>query len=192
VNVEEKAEQVAADIRLAWAVPAWEREPPLGLAPLLQRLRIPAVSIAVVRGGGLAWAHAWGVAAAGRPDPVTPRTLFQAGSISKPVAAMCALRLAAQGRLDLDADVNEVLVAWKVPANHGWQPRVSVRQLLSHTAGLTVHGFPGYPWTSPPQAWSRCSKAAATRRRCGWGPFLGCSSATPAAGTASCSSCWST
>jgi CubicO group peptidase (beta-lactamase class C family) len=149
VNVEEKAEQVAADIRLAWAVPAWEREPPLGLAPLLQRLRIPAVSIAVVRGGGLAWAHAWGVAAAGRPDPVTPRTLFQAGSISKPVAAMCALRLAAQGRLDLDADVNEVLVAWKVPANHGWQPRVSVRQLLSHTAGLTVHGFPGYPLDQP-------------------------------------------
>jgi CubicO group peptidase (beta-lactamase class C family) len=149
LRVEEAAEQVAADIRLAWAVPGWEREPPLHLAQLLERFRIPGISIAVVRGGELAWAHAWGVAAAGRPDPVTPRTLFQAGSISKPVAAMCALRLIAQGRLDLDADVNRLLVSWKVPANHGWQPRVSVRQLLSHTAGLTVHGFPGYPRDRP-------------------------------------------
>src|SRR6185436_20680982 len=67
------------------------------------------------------------------------------GSISKPVAAMCALRLVAVRKLELEADVNELLVSWKVPANLDWQPRVSVRQLLSHTAGLTVHGFPGYP-----------------------------------------------
>jgi CubicO group peptidase (beta-lactamase class C family) len=145
----DKARQVAGDVRLAWAVPAWEREPPAHLPALLQRLRIPAVSLAVVRDGVLAWEHAWGVATAGRPDPVTPRTLFQAGSISKPVAALCALRLVAQGRLDLDADVNQHLVSWKVPANHGWQPRVTVRQLLSHTAGLTVHGFPGYPPGQP-------------------------------------------
>jgi CubicO group peptidase (beta-lactamase class C family) len=146
VNVEDKAkaQRVTGDIRLAWTVPAWEREPPLDLPVLLQRLRIPAVSIAVVRAGELAWAHAWGVAEAGHPDPATPQTLFQAGSISKPVAAMCALRLVAQGRLDLDTDINDVLVSWKVPANHGWQPRVTVRQLLSHTAGLTVHGFFGY------------------------------------------------
>jgi CubicO group peptidase (beta-lactamase class C family) len=149
LRAEEPGEQVAADIRLAWAVPGWEREPPVHLARLLERFRIPGISIAVLRGGELAWAHASGVAAAGRPDPVTPRTLFQAGSISKPVAAMCALRLIAQGRLDLDADVNRLLVSWKVPANHGWQPRVSVRQLLSHTAGLTVHGFPGYPRDRP-------------------------------------------
>jgi CubicO group peptidase (beta-lactamase class C family) len=149
LRAEEAAEQVAADIRLAWAVPGWEREPPVHLAQLLERFRIPGISIAVVRDGELAWAHAWGVAVAGRPDPVTPRTLFQAGSISKPVAAMCALRLIAQGRLDLEADVNRLLVSWKVPANHGWQPRVTVRQLLSHTAGLTVHGFDGYPPEGP-------------------------------------------
>jgi CubicO group peptidase (beta-lactamase class C family) len=144
-----KAGQVAGDVRLAWTVPAWERQPPADLQALLQRLRIPAVSLAVVRGGVLAWAHAWGVATAGRPEPVTPSTLFQAGSVSKPVAALCALRLVAQGRLDLDADVNQHLSSWKVPANHGWQPRVTVRQLLSHTAGLTVHGFPGYPPAQP-------------------------------------------
>jgi CubicO group peptidase (beta-lactamase class C family) len=145
----EKAERVTSDLRLGWTVPAWEREPPVDLPALMQRLRIPAVSIAVIGAGELAWAHAWGVAEAGRPDPVTPQTLFQAGSISKPVAAMCALRLVAQGRLDLETDVNDVLVSWKVPANHGWQPHVTVRQLLSHTAGLTVHGFPGYPPDGP-------------------------------------------
>jgi CubicO group peptidase (beta-lactamase class C family) len=144
VDERDKAEQVAGDLRLGWAVPAWEREPPQHLAELLERFRVPGVSIAVIAGGALAWAHAWGVAVAGRPGPVTERTLFQAGSISKPVAAMCALRLVAQGDLDLDADVDELLVSWKVPANGGWQPRVTVRQLLSHTAGLTVHGFPGY------------------------------------------------
>jgi CubicO group peptidase (beta-lactamase class C family) len=88
---------------------------------------------------------------AGRPDPVTPRTLFQAGSVSKPVAAVCVLRLVAQGHLD--TAVNDVLVSWKVPANHGWKPRVTVRQLLSHTAGLTVHGFPALATTDdkPPR-----------------------------------------
>jgi CubicO group peptidase (beta-lactamase class C family) len=144
VDERDKAEQVASDLRLGWAVPAWEPEPPQHLAQLLERFRVPGVSIAVIADGALAWAHAWGVAAAGRPGRVTERTLFQAGSISKPVAAMCALRLVAEGHLDLDADVNQLLVSWKVPANRGWQPRVTVRQLLSHTAGLTVHGFPGY------------------------------------------------
>jgi CubicO group peptidase (beta-lactamase class C family) len=145
----DKVQQVASDLRLGWAVPAWEHEPPLDLAQLLERFCIPGASIAVIRDGELAWAHAWGVPEAGRPDPVTPRTLFQAGSISKPVAAVCALRLIAQGHLELDTAVNDVLVSWRVPANHGWQPRVTVRQLLSHTAGLTVHGFPGYPTGRP-------------------------------------------
>jgi CubicO group peptidase (beta-lactamase class C family) len=143
MDEKDKVEQVGSDLRLDCSVPGWEREPPEQLARLLERFRIPGISIAVIADGTLTWAHAWGVAEAGRPDPVTEHTLFQAGSISKPVAAMCALRLAAQDSLDLDTDVNQLLVSWKVPANHGWQPHVTVRQLLSHTAGLTVHGFPG-------------------------------------------------
>src|SRR5262245_22807817 len=59
------------------------------------------------------------------------------------------MRLVEQGRLDLDADVNDYLTSWRVPANAGWQPRVTLRQLLSHTAGTTVHGFPGYPASGP-------------------------------------------
>jgi CubicO group peptidase (beta-lactamase class C family) len=75
---------------------------------------------------------------------VTTATLFQAAWISKPLAVLAALRLVGEGRLDLDEDVNRYLTSWRVPANDGWQPRVTLRQLMCHGAGLTVHGFPGY------------------------------------------------
>jgi CubicO group peptidase (beta-lactamase class C family) len=110
----------------------------------MERHAVPGVSAAAAVDGRIEWARGWGVRTAGRPDPVTPETMFQAGSISKPVAALGALRLVADGRLELDADVNDVLAGWRVPPSDGWQPRVTVRQLLSHTGGLTVHGFPGY------------------------------------------------
>jgi CubicO group peptidase (beta-lactamase class C family) len=142
------SEHVARDIRLPSALP-FAAESPVALPALMERFSIPGISVAVVAGGSLAWAEGWGVCDASRGDPVTPRTLFQAGSISKPVAAMCALRLVAAGKLKLDTDVNDVLTGWQVPANLGWQPRVTLRQLLSHTAGLTVHGFPGYPSGGP-------------------------------------------
>jgi CubicO group peptidase (beta-lactamase class C family) len=137
-------EKIAAHIRLPSALP-YDTGPPSELTALMERFRIPAISVAVIADGTIDWARAWGVRDTRTGEPVTTQTLFQAGSISKPVAAMCALRLVAEGKLELDADVNQLLVSWKVPPNLGWQPRVSVRQLLSHTAGLTVHGFPGYP-----------------------------------------------
>jgi CubicO group peptidase (beta-lactamase class C family) len=105
----------------------------------------PGVSIAVIDDYRIAWARGYGLQEAGRSRPIATRTLFQAGSISKPVAASAVLRLVQEGKLSLDADVNDYLRSWKVPANGAWQPRVTLRQLLSHSAGLTVHGFPGYP-----------------------------------------------
>ena len=80
-------------------------------------------------------------AGAGR---ITPETLFQAGSVSKPVTAVAILRLVDQGVVNLDADVNELLTSWRVPAVGDWQPVLTLRRLLTHTAGLTVHGFGGY------------------------------------------------
>ena len=77
--------------------------------------------------------------------PVTVETLFQAGSISKPIAAMGALRLVKEGKLSLDDDVNEKLKTWRVPDNEFTKDeKVTLRRLTSHTAGLTVHGFGGY------------------------------------------------
>jgi CubicO group peptidase (beta-lactamase class C family) len=103
------------------------------------------VSIAVVEGGRIAWARGFGVKEAGGRDSVTDATLFQAASISKPVAATTTLRLVERGTLDLDADVNRYLASWKVPENRftAREP-VTLRRILSHSAGLTVHGFPGY------------------------------------------------
>jgi len=81
----------------------------------------------------------------GGKTPATPKTLFQAGSISKPVAAAGMLALVQQGKLSLDEDVNLKLKSWKVPENEFTrEQKVTLRRLASHSAGLTVHGFPGY------------------------------------------------
>lgn len=127
-----------------------ELTPPMSLAERMRMYGVPGVSVAVVDGGRLAWAHAWGVAEAGQRVPLTPRTLMQAASISKPLAAFGALKLVDQGRLPLDADIAPLLRRWRLPPGAQTPERpVTVRGLLGHTAGLTVHGFPGYPPGQP-------------------------------------------
>ncbi len=114
------------------------------LSDEMAALHVPGVSIAVVHNGVIEWAQGFGFATIGG-DPVTAETLFQAGSISKPVAAMAALRLVQEGKLNLDADINTYLTSWKLPASEvaAGKP-VTLRELLTHTGGTTVHGFPGY------------------------------------------------
>jgi CubicO group peptidase (beta-lactamase class C family) len=112
------------------------------LAAEMARLNVPGVSVAVIRGGKIAWAKGYGVTHA-NGAPVTPQTLFQAASISKPVAAMAALKMVEAGQLELDADINTVLTSWKLPPGPAKRP-ATLRQLLSHTAGTTVSGFRGY------------------------------------------------
>lgn len=120
------------------------------LTARMAELNTPGVSIAFIERGRVKWVRAYGVADAGSGRRVTAATLFQAASMSKAVAAATALRLADQGRLDLDADVNRRLKAWSVPASpFTAQTPVTLRALLSHTAGLTVSGFPGYPADKP-------------------------------------------
>jgi CubicO group peptidase (beta-lactamase class C family) len=124
-------------------------EPAMKLTDRMRDLHIPGVSIAVIHDGNVQWARGFGLTAIGGP-PVTPDTLFQAGSISKPVSAVAALALVQAGRLDLDADVNRYLRSWKVPANSLTdQAKVTIRELLSHSAGTTVHGFAGYRAGAP-------------------------------------------
>jgi CubicO group peptidase (beta-lactamase class C family) len=102
------------------------------------------VSIAVMHEGRIDWARGFGVTRIGGPA-VNAETLFQAASLSKPVTALAVLHLVESGKLDLDADVNQYLKTWKIPANtFSENAKVSLRRLLNHTAGITVHGFPGY------------------------------------------------
>lgn len=111
----------------------------------MEELGVPGVSVAVLAGGEIAWARGYGLADVEAARPVTPDTLFQAASISKPVAALAALQLVEEGRLTLDGDVNEVLTGWQVPRSRFTADLpVTLRGLLTHRAGLGVSGFPGY------------------------------------------------
>jgi CubicO group peptidase (beta-lactamase class C family) len=118
----------------------------LTLAQLMERFRVPGVSVAVIKDYEIHWAKGYGVADVTVGAPVTTDTIFQAASISKPTAAMGVLRLVQDGKLALDADVNTFLKSWKVPAGEHTRERpVTLRALLSHTSGLgDGFGFPGY------------------------------------------------
>jgi len=113
---------------------------------LAERMKAENVhTIAVAIDGKLAWARAYGLADKDKNSPATPETLFQAASLSKPVAAMAALKLVEDGVLDLDTNVNKDLKGWKLPENAFTAERkVTLRSLLTHTAGTNVSGFPGY------------------------------------------------
>jgi CubicO group peptidase (beta-lactamase class C family) len=119
------------------------------LAARMAELKIPGVSVAVVHNGSIEWARGFGVAGP-NGKPVTDSTLFQAGSISKPLAAMAALRLVQTGKLSLDTNIDQALVSWHIPPSSAApDARVTLRELLSHTGGITVHGFVGYAAGSP-------------------------------------------
>src|SRR2546425_329805 len=113
------------------------------LAERMAHHKVPGVSIALVDSGRIVWARGFGVKTAGGTDSVTTTTVFQAGSISKPTFAVGLMTLVQQGVLDLDQDVNLKLKSWKLPENRFTaKDKVTLRRLLSHSAGLTVHGFP--------------------------------------------------
>ncbi len=107
------------------------------LAEAMRKLHIPSVDVALIESGRLAWSHVFGTA----PD----NAIYQAASLSKLVTAVAALRLVDRGVLDLDRDVNDYLTGWRVPENDFTRDHpVTLRQLLSMTAGIGVPGYPGY------------------------------------------------
>lgn len=115
------------------------------LAERISAYKVPGVSIAVIDNFKILWARGYGVKEAGGNELVTTETLFQAASISKPVAAVAALYYVEQGILGLDENINEKLISWKVPENEFTkEKKVTLRGIVSHSAGLTVHGFGGY------------------------------------------------
>src|SRR5215471_3300393 len=147
-EVQRRVESVGACL----TTPVVERDDPHACQTLQDRMaadRVPGVSIAVIHNGEIEWAQGFGVAQLGGAS-VTVETLFQAGSISKPVSAMAALRLVQEGKLSLDSDVNQALTSWKIPPSAAAPGAVvTLRELLTHTAGLTGQGFPGYATGAP-------------------------------------------
>jgi len=115
------------------------------LAERMAHYNVPGVSIAVINDYQVEWAKGYGVLEAGKSAPVTPDTLFQVASIGKVVVAVAALHYVQKGTLDLDSDVNQSLVSWQIPENEFTaEERVTLRRLLSHSAGVTVEWFRGY------------------------------------------------
>jgi CubicO group peptidase (beta-lactamase class C family) len=111
----------------------------------MKYFNVPGVSIAVIENGKVAWARGYGVRDLDTKTPVDAETVFQAASISKPVSAMATLKLVEMGKLNLDEDINQKLVSWKVPENsYTEKEKVTLRRILTHRAGLTTSGFPGY------------------------------------------------
>jgi len=122
----------------------------------VQHYKVPGVSIAVINNFKIEWSKAYGVKDIETNEKVVLETLFQAGSISKPVAATVALKKVEEGKISLEENINSKLTSWKLPDNEFTaKKKVTLANLLSHTAGLTVHGFPGYAvgesWPTLPQ-----------------------------------------
>lgn len=116
---------------------------------LLRAYGVPGASIALVADGQLAWSQGYGLADKENGVPASPETVYQIASISKTIAAWGAMRLVEQGKLDLDAPASRYLTRWQIPDSPYNPEGVTIRRLLSHSAGLSRHGYPGYPPDAP-------------------------------------------
>src|SRR5258708_29164455 len=128
-------------------IPMGEKESPLrlNLSQLMDAYNVPGLSMAVIDNYQIVWAKGYGMIGTASSVPVTTKTLFQAGSISKPVAATAALALVQKGKLCLDEDVKQKLKTWKLPENEFTKDeKVTLRRLMSHTGRRAVRGFPVY------------------------------------------------
>jgi CubicO group peptidase (beta-lactamase class C family) len=127
---------------------AWvqvEGQPKWSLAERMKKHNIKGVSVAVIKDYKIEWVKAYGWADEGEKRMVTPQTLFQAGSISKSLNGVGLVKLVQDKKVDLNADINSYLISWKFPYDSLTKGKtINLANLLSHTAGLSVHGFPGY------------------------------------------------
>lgn len=122
-----------------------EGDPSWTIEERMAQYGVPGVSIAVINDNKIEWTKSYGVMNKETKSPVTNETLFQAGSISKPVAAYGALRLVEEGSINLEEDINTYLKSWQLPETEFTkEKKVTLKNLLSHSAGVTVHGFLGY------------------------------------------------
>lgn len=121
------------------------------IAELMENFGVPGVSIAVIRDFEIHWAKGYGIADVVTGAPVDTETMFQAASMSKPVAAMATLRAVQDGLFTLDDDINDILTSWRLEGGDFTKGRpVTPRALTSHTSGLgDAFGFPGYDPADP-------------------------------------------
>jgi CubicO group peptidase (beta-lactamase class C family) len=142
-DVEEKINQV--ENNLAGWVQIDDSSTAWNLRDRMKFYRVKGLSIAVVHDYKIQWARGYGWADEAARRPVTVNTLFQAGSISKSLNSVGVMKLVQENKLGLNEDINHYLVSWKFPYDSLSKNKViTLRNLLSHSAGLSIHGFPGY------------------------------------------------
>jgi CubicO group peptidase (beta-lactamase class C family) len=107
----------------------------------LAAFEVPGVAVALMRDGRATWSKGYGQADRARGVAVTPDTVFQVGSISKPLTAWGVMRLVQQGKLNLDAPVERYLTRWHLPRSLFDADGVTIRRLLSHSAGLNSQDY---------------------------------------------------
>jgi CubicO group peptidase (beta-lactamase class C family) len=99
--------------------------------------RLGSAALVLVHGGQIAAEHGFGVAKAETQAPVkTDQTLYRVASVSKAVTAWGVMKLVEEGKLSLDGPVMPYLKRWRFPGSEAYHDKVTVRHLLSHTAGL--------------------------------------------------------
>ncbi|MBA7654469.1 D-aminopeptidase [subsurface metagenome] len=121
-------------------------EQPYTLTERMKYYKVPGISIAVIKDFKIQWGKHYGVMDRDTKEPVTNKTMFGVGSLSKAVAAMVILKKVEERKLILDGSVNDQLVSWKIPENEFTdKTQVTVRHLLSHSGGLNMsYGTAGY------------------------------------------------
>jgi CubicO group peptidase (beta-lactamase class C family) len=141
-TIERRIARVEGGLLSSQGDPPWNG---MELEERMDHYNVPGVSIAIINNFQVEWEKGYGVLEAGKSEPVTPQTLFQTASIAKPVVALAALHYIEMGVLTLDGDVNHSMVSWQLPENKFTSgDKVTLRRLLSHSAGVTVSGFRGY------------------------------------------------
>jgi CubicO group peptidase (beta-lactamase class C family) len=144
-DIEDKIQQVETHLG-GWIQPSgndgWT------LSDRMKFYGVKGVSIAVIHNYQVEWARGYGWADEGEQRPVTTNTVFQAGSISKSLNSVGVMLLVQRHQLDLNTDINDYLRGWKFPYDSVSKGRkITLGNLLSHSGGLSIHGFPGYEKT---------------------------------------------
>ncbi len=116
-------------------IPLWDEKQ--ALSELMEQFNVPGLGIVLINEFKIEWSKFLGVQDRNSMIEVNPQTLFEAASTTKTLFAVTALHFVEKGRIDLDIDVNEYLIDWKIPENEFTQKeKVTLRRLLTHMAGI--------------------------------------------------------